>query len=149
MISNKTSYLLANLESARNIIAIKRIIIFKYNDKSQNRYGPFYSENPCQEDLLWFCGFRFNGFWKLDGQINDYFKLLNSCLCKVCSSAMSSESTFGGTLFRNLPKILNFHKTVGPSCSGSKIVPARKIGVYSHIQESSNRIQRLEIVKIL
>ena len=55
---------------------------------------------------------------------------------------------YGGTqiLFRNLPKISNFGKTLGPSCSGSKIVPTHKFWVHDHILESSNRIQRLEII---
>ena len=55
---------------------------------------------------------------------------------------------FGGTqtLFRNLPKVSNFRETLGPSCSGSKIVPTHKFWVHGHILESSNRIQRLEII---
>ena len=59
-----------------------------------------------------------------------------------------NASRIGGTqtLFRNLPKVSNFGKTLGPSCSGSKIVPTHKFWVHGHILESSNRIQRLEII---
>ena len=61
---------------------------------------------------------------------------------------MGSQADIGGTqiLFRNLPKVSNFRETLGPSCSGSKIVPAHIIWVHGHILESSNRIQRLEII---
>ena len=40
-----------------------------------------------------------------------------------------------------------FRKTLEPSCSGPKVVPAHKIWVHRHILEWSNRIQRIEIIK--
>ena len=58
----------------------------------------------------------------------------------------SSDNGGTQTLFRNLPKVSNFRETLEPSCSGSKIVPAYKIWVHRHILESSNRLNRLEII---
>ena len=79
---------------------------------------------------------------------DSYIGTISIDVNKVLASTFLEVCKIGGTqtLFRNLPKVSNFGKTLGPSCSGSKIVPTHKFWVHDHILESSNRIQRLEII---
>ena len=62
---------------------------------------------------------------------------------------MDCDDNSGGTqnLFRDLPKFLYIGKFMRSSCQKSKIVPSHKIWVQTHILESSNRIQLLEIIE--
>ena len=78
--------------------------------------------------------------WPVCGFLKLKWESLNEFIDGFC--------TIGGTqtLFRNLPKVSNFGGTLRSSSSGSKIVPSYKIWVHRHILESSNRLNRLEII---
>ena len=80
--------------------------------------------------------------------ISIVFNILNIDINYFYTKIIQKTIRIGGTqtLFRNLPKVSNFGKTLGPSYSGSKIVSVHKIWNHRHILESSNRLYRLEII---